>query len=57
VLGFLDFCAAKDILPALRRHDWLAFATVYNGPGNAESYAAKIAGAHAEANLLLEGKP
>ena len=57
VLGFLDFCAAKDILPALRSHDWLAFATVYNGPGNAEAYAAKIAGAHAEAKQLLGGKP
>lgn len=53
VLAFFDFCAARDILPALRRRDWMGFATVYNGPGNAEAYAARIAAAHAEASSLL----
>jgi hypothetical protein len=53
VLAFFDFCAAKAILPALRGHDWMGFATVYNGPGNAEAYAVKIADAHAEAFALL----
>jgi hypothetical protein len=53
VLAFFDFCAAKDILGALREHDWQAFAAVYNGPGNAVAYAAKIAAAHAEACGLL----
>lgn len=53
VLAFFDFCAAKGILPALSSRDWTAFATVYNGPGNADSYAAKIAAAHAEATALL----
>jgi hypothetical protein len=53
VLAFFDFCAAKGIIPALRAHDWTAFATVYNGPGNAEAYGGKIAAAHAEAAALL----
>ncbi len=53
VLAFFDFCDAKGILPALHHHDWMAFATLYNGPGAAESYAAKIAKAHAEASELL----
>ena len=43
VCAFFDFCAAKDILPALKAIDWAAFAAVYNGPGNAPAYAAKIA--------------
>jgi hypothetical protein len=55
VLAFFDFCAAKDILPALKHHDWAAFATVYNGPGNAAAYAAKIAEAHAETHRILKG--
>jgi len=53
VLAFFDFCAAQGILDALRQQDWRAFATVYNGPGNADAYAAKIAAAHAEAKALL----
>jgi hypothetical protein len=55
VLAFFDFCAAKDILKALRAQDWTAFAGIYNGPGNAEAYAGKIAAAHAEASQLLPG--
>jgi hypothetical protein len=54
VLAFLDFCLAKDLLPALRACVWQAFATVYNGPGNAEAYAARIAAAYDEARALLE---
>lgn len=53
VCGFFDFCAAKGIIEALRAADWTAFATVYNGPGNATAYAARIAEAHAEACRLL----
>lgn len=53
VLAFFDFCAAKGILPALREHDWARFARIYNGPGNAEAYAAKIAAAHAAAQEML----
>ncbi len=55
VLAFFDFCAGKDILESLRAQDWTAFAAVYNGPGNAGSYATKIAAAHAEASQLLPG--
>lgn len=52
VLAFLDFCAAKDIIGHLGSGNWLAFASVYNGPGNAEAYAAKIAAAHETACRL-----
>lgn len=54
VCGFFDFCAAKGIIGALQVKDWTSFATAYNGPGNAITYAARIAEAHAEACLLLE---
>lgn len=53
VLAFFDFCAAKGILDTLRTRDWKGFATVYNGPGNAEAYAAKLQAAHGEALALL----
>lgn len=53
VCGFFDFCTAKDIIEALRAADWTAFATIYNGPGNAAVYAARIAEAHAEARHLF----
>ena len=53
VCGFLDFCAAKGIVDTLKAQDWLAFANVYNGPGNASAYAAKIAEAHALADHML----
>ncbi|MFM8746455.1 MAG: N-acetylmuramidase domain-containing protein [Aestuariivirga sp.] len=55
VLAFLDFCAARTLFPALRAGDWLAFASVYNGPGNAEAYAARIAAACRDAGELLNG--
>lgn len=54
VLAFFDFCAGKDILGALRSHDWMRFATIYNGPGNAAAYAEKIAAAHEAARHLLK---
>ena len=53
VCGFFDFCAAKNIIEALKAADWTAFATIYNGPGNATGYATRIAGAHAGARRLL----
>jgi hypothetical protein len=56
VCGFFDFCAAKGIVGSLMAQDWQGFATVYNGPGNAETYAARIAAAHAEARQLLESQ-
>jgi hypothetical protein len=34
--------------------DWPAFATVYNGPGNAGAYAVRIAAACGEATALLD---
>lgn len=53
VLGFFDFCKAKDLVPAIRDHRWHDFAAVYNGPGNAAAYAAKIAAAFDEARSLI----
>jgi hypothetical protein len=53
VCGFFDFCASKDLFPALRKQDWRQFASVYNGPGNAEAYAAKIAAEFETARRLL----
>ena len=53
VCGFFDFCLAKDIIAPLRTEDWRSFASVYNGPGNAEAYAAKIAGACDAAQKML----
>lgn len=53
VFAFFDFCAAKDILDNLGHRDWMQFATVYNGPGNAETYAGKIAEAYRQASQLL----
>ena len=54
VCGFFDFCAAKEIVEALKALDWLSFAKTYNGPGNAKAYAAKIAEAHGVAKRLIE---
>jgi len=53
VCAFFDFCAAKDLLTALRQQDWLGFASVYNGPGNAANYGEKIGNAYCDALLCL----
>ena len=53
VCAFFEFCRSKAILDALASHDWEGFAKVYNGPGNAAAYAARLAEAHAEARRLL----
>ena len=53
VCGFFDFCRAKDLVSSLRTGDWHAFAAVYNGPGNAGAYAARMADAHARALALV----
>lgn len=53
VLGFFDFCKAKNLGGPIASRDWPGFASVYNGPGNAAAYAAKIAAAFAEASDAL----
>jgi hypothetical protein len=50
VLGFFDFCRAKNLAGVIAAHDWLGFASVYHGSGNAEAYGAKIAAAFAQAS-------
>ena len=57
VCGFFDFCEAHGILEALRQQDWLKFAAVYNGPGQAAAYGKLIAGAHDVAVQLLQDHP
>ncbi|MDR1044685.1 MAG: N-acetylmuramidase family protein [Candidatus Adiutrix sp.] len=49
---FFDFVKAQKIIPALGAKDWLAFAKVYNGAGNAQGYAERISGVYNEARSL-----
>lgn len=49
VFGFFDFCKSKDLIDTIRQKRWHDFASVYNGVGNANVYAEKIARAYAEA--------
>jgi hypothetical protein len=46
VLGFFDFVRAKDLIGHLADKNWLAFAKVYNGEGNATVYAGRIQAAY-----------
>ena len=46
--AFVRFVEADPVLvDALRRHDWHAFAGRYNGPGQVDHYAGRIAQAYA----------
>lgn len=38
IQGFFDFVRSKNAVDAIRRQDFLAFATIYNGPGQAATY-------------------
>ena len=40
--GLFRFVQGRFLLPAIQRGDFVAFAAAYNGPGNAEAYAAII---------------
>lgn len=42
LLGFFRFLVSQSLLLPLQNADFLRFATVYNGPGNAPAYAARI---------------
>lgn len=42
IIGFASFVVNSNLDGAVRSHDWLAFATGYNGSGQAQTYAAKI---------------
>lgn len=53
VRAFGDFVISKKLDSAIRSHDWLTFATGYNGSGQARAYAAKIESAYRKAS----GKP
>lgn len=61
VAAFTRFIIAQGLDGAIRAHDWLAFATKYNGPGQAPSYAAKLETAYrkrsgkASAEVLRRG--
>ena len=45
--AMVGFIRGNNIAGALKNHDWLAFATVYNGEGNAPIYGGKLADAFA----------
>lgn len=46
---FARLVARPPFLSALRKHDWRAFAAVYNGPGHAiHHYAARLAAAYSQ---------
>jgi hypothetical protein len=45
--AMVGFIRGNNIAGALKTHDWLAFATVYNGSGNAPHYAGKLQDAFA----------
>jgi hypothetical protein len=51
---FVKFVSRPPYLPALRNHNWKAFARVYNGPDFAVNrYDAKLAAAYARWNAQL----
>jgi hypothetical protein len=48
--AFVWFVRADPrLVDALKRHDWHTFAGVYNGPGQIDVYAARIADAYVRA--------
>lgn len=47
LMAFVSFVLANHLAPALRDHDWAAFAGRYNGPGQVPVYSAKLAAAYA----------
>ena len=48
--AFVRFVRADPrLVDALKRHDWHAFAGVYNGPGQIDVYAGRMADAYASA--------
>ena len=53
VLGFLDFCQAKNLIEPIKQQLWLEFATTYNGPGNATLYQSKLIDALEHAKSVL----
>lgn len=55
VAGFFDYCASENILGLLARLDWHGFAAVYNGPGQADTYAELINDAYLLAKAVLQG--
>ena len=57
VSGFFDFCQSHNLLDFLRCGDWHQFAAIYNGPGQADYYAAKINEAYQSSLALLNGLP
>lgn len=46
--AMLDFIEKKGLLPALKRKDWRAVASGYNGSGQVDLYAGKLAKAYAK---------
>lgn len=58
--AFINFCSARDIIRYLAVHDWRSFTRVYNGPGQVDYYAQKLAEAyrkHAVSTKPTTGMP
>ena len=49
LMAFVGFIKTHDLARHLAAQDWLAFATAYNGPGQAKAYADKLKAAFAAA--------
>lgn len=46
--AFIGYCRERGIVGYLRSHDWRAFTSAYNGPGNVDEYSAKLEAAYHE---------
>lgn len=44
--AFIGYCRANDLVRFLATHDWRSFAAGYNGRGNVDDYAQRIAEAY-----------
>lgn len=44
--AFIAYCQANDLVRFLAVHDWRSFTRGYNGPGNVDAYAQKLAEAY-----------
>lgn len=55
--AFISYCRSRDLLRHLAAHDWRSFAKIYNGPGQVDYYAQKIAEAYRRHAKAAPAKP
>jgi SH3-like domain-containing protein len=56
IAGFFEFLKSANAIPALKAKDFKAFATIYNGTGQAEYYGNLISGAYNAFNAVKGSK-